>query len=98
MGLRLNKRIKIVDGLTLNVGTSGTSWTLGSKGATVNIKNGKVRGRVSLPGTGLSYTTSNRTVKQANTQTLYGGYSNNVGWIDIIVYIVIFLVVIGIFI
>jgi hypothetical protein len=36
MGFRFQKRIRIFKGLTLNLSKSGTSWTVGGPGASVN--------------------------------------------------------------
>jgi hypothetical protein len=55
MGFRFQKRIRIFKGLTLNLSKSGTSWTLGGPGASVNVRGDKVTGTVGAPGTGLSY-------------------------------------------
>ena len=55
MGLRFQKRIRLFKGLTLNLSKTGTSWTLGGRGASINIKDGKAVGSVGIPGTGLSY-------------------------------------------
>ena len=55
MGLRLQKRIRLFKGLTLNLSKTGTSFTLGGRGASVNIRGDKVTGNVGIPGTGISY-------------------------------------------
>jgi hypothetical protein len=55
MGFRFQKRIRIFKGLTLNLSKSGTSWTVGRPGASVNVRGEKVTGTVGAPGTGLSY-------------------------------------------
>ena len=55
MGLRFQKRIKILPGLRLNVSKTGISWTVGTRGASVTARDGKLTGNVGLPGTGLSY-------------------------------------------
>jgi hypothetical protein len=55
MGFRFQKRIRIFKGLTLNLSKTGTSWTLGGPGASVNVRGEKVTGTVGVPGTGLSY-------------------------------------------
>ena len=55
MGFRFQKRIRIFKGLTLNLSKSGTSWTLGGRGASINLKDGKATGSVGIPGSGLSY-------------------------------------------
>ena len=55
MGFRFQKRIRIFKGLTLNISKSGTSWTVGGPGASVNVRGDKVTGTVGAPCTGLSY-------------------------------------------
>jgi hypothetical protein len=55
VGLRFQRRIKILPGLRLNVSKTGISWTVGTRGASVNSMDGKLTGNVGLPGTGLSY-------------------------------------------
>ncbi len=55
MGFRFQKRIRIFKGLTLILSKSGTSWTVGGPGASVNVQGDKVTGTVGVPGTGLSY-------------------------------------------
>ena len=55
MGFRLQKRIRLFKGVTLNLSKSGASWTLGRRGASVNIKDGHATGNIGIPGTGLSY-------------------------------------------
>ena len=65
MGFRFQKRIRLLKGLTLNLSKTGTSWTIGGLGASVNIKDGKATGNVGIPGTGLSY--RSRLTDSANT-------------------------------
>lgn len=55
MGFRFQKRIRIFKGLTLNLSKSGSSWTVGRPGASVNFRGDKVTGNVGMPGTGVSY-------------------------------------------
>ena len=55
MAFRFQKRIKIFPGLRLNVSKTGISWTVGTRGASVTSRDGKLTGNVGLPGTGLSY-------------------------------------------
>jgi hypothetical protein len=50
MGFRFQKRIRIFKGLTLNLSKSGTSWTVGGPGASVNVRGDKVTGTVGAPG------------------------------------------------
>jgi len=55
MGFRFQRRIKILPGLRLNVSKTGISWTVGTRGASVTARNGRLTGNVGIPGTGLSY-------------------------------------------
>jgi len=55
MGLRLQKRIRIFKGLTLNLSKTGTSFTVGGRGASINIRGKKVTANAGIPGTGISY-------------------------------------------
>lgn len=52
MGFRLQKRIRIFKGLTLNLSKSGTSWTVGGPGASVSFRTekGQRHGRCSGDG------------------------------------------------
>jgi hypothetical protein len=52
MGFRFQKRIRIFKGLTLNWSRSGTSWTVGGPGASVNVRGEKVTGTVGAPARG----------------------------------------------
>jgi hypothetical protein len=56
MGLRFQKRIKILPGVYINLSKSGVSASLGGRGATVNVgSTGKRMITLGVPGTGLSY-------------------------------------------
>jgi len=55
MGFRLRKRIKLLPGLWLNLSKTGVSTSIGGKGVTVNIKDGKTKTTIGIPGTGISY-------------------------------------------
>ena len=55
MSFRFQRRIKILPGLRLNVSKTGFSWTVGTRGASVTARDGKLTGNVGIPGTGLSY-------------------------------------------
>jgi hypothetical protein len=55
MGFRFQKRIRLFKGLTLNLSKTGTSWTIGGRGASINLRDGKATGNVGIPGSGLSY-------------------------------------------
>jgi L,D-peptidoglycan transpeptidase YkuD (ErfK/YbiS/YcfS/YnhG family) len=55
MGFRFRKRIKILPGVWFNLSKSGISTSIGGKGLTVNLKDGKTKTTIGIPGTGLSY-------------------------------------------
>ena len=49
MGFRFQKRIRIFKGLTLNLSKSGTSWTVGGPGASVNVRGDKLTEYLGIP-------------------------------------------------
>ena len=56
MGFRFQRRIKIMPGVTLNVGKHGVSTSIGRRGAHITFGQNGVRTTVGIPGTGISYT------------------------------------------
>lgn len=56
MGLRFQKRVKLLPGVTLNFSKSGVSTSFGVRGARMTVGHGRRRTTVGLPGSGLSYT------------------------------------------
>lgn len=87
MPLRFRKRIKICDGVHLNLGLSGASVSVGTKGLRYTIgTSGRKTLSVGLPGTGLYYTKSFGTKKEGfintaiNTATVrkYQEYINEI--------------------
>ena len=57
MGLRFRKSFKLAPGIRMNVGTGGTSWSLGPRGAAIGIGKRGTYLNAGLPGTGFSYRT-----------------------------------------
>jgi hypothetical protein len=55
MGFRFRKGVKLAPGVRLNLSKSGTSFSFGGRGATVNVRGRRVRTTLGIPGTGLSY-------------------------------------------
>lgn len=56
MGLRFNKRIKIADGVNMNIGKKSVGLSVGGKGARYSINSsGRKTATVGIPGTGISY-------------------------------------------
>jgi hypothetical protein len=90
MGFRFQKRIRIFKGLTLNLNLSksGTSWTVGGPGASVNLKDGKATGTVGIPGTGLSYRE-----RLDNAGSGGSGRGGGLGWV---VWLVVAIVLLGV--
>jgi hypothetical protein len=88
MGFRFQKRIRVFKGLTLNLSKSGTSWTVGGRGASINLKDGKASGNVGIPGTGLSYRE-----RLDDTGNPGSGKGGGIGWV---VWLVISIVLLGV--
>ena len=57
MGLRFQKRIRVLPGVRVNVGLGGVSTSLGVRGASVTVGKRGTYANVGAPGTGLSYRT-----------------------------------------
>ena len=55
MGFRFRKSFSLLPGIRLNLGKKRVSVSIGRPGLTVNISKDGIRKTVSLPGTGLSY-------------------------------------------
>lgn len=53
--MRFRKSVKIMPGVRLNLSKSGVSASIGGRGATVNISTRGLRSTLSVPGTGLSW-------------------------------------------
>lgn len=68
MGLRFRKSFKLAPGLRLNMSGSGFSWTLGPRGASINLGRRGIRRNLDLPG-GFSFQNqSNRSPRQPRTE------------------------------
>ena len=57
MSLRFRRRVRLMPGVSVNLGMKGASVSLGRRGARVTVGPAGVRTTVELPGTGISYTT-----------------------------------------
>lgn len=57
MGFRFFRKIKVLPGVYLNIGKTGTSVSVGPRGLKTTISPKGVRHSIGLPGTGLSYQT-----------------------------------------
>jgi hypothetical protein len=58
MGWRFRKSLGFGPLLRLNLSKTGTSWSVGKPGFTVNVGRGRAKATASVPGTGLSYSQS----------------------------------------
>lgn len=66
MGLRFRKTITILPGVKLNIGKTGVSVSVGTKGLHANLHtSGKLTTTASLPGTGISYVKTKNVKKLA---------------------------------
>ena len=88
MGLRFQKRIKILPGLRLNVSKTGISWTAGTRGASVTARDGKLTGNVGVPGTGLSYRKRLDLPDTGREEPAVTEPTNRTAWLLIIVFVV----------
>jgi hypothetical protein len=63
--LRFRRTIGLAPWLRMSVRKTGISTSIGKRGATINIRGDRVRGTVDVPGTGLRYRSSRRSVLEA---------------------------------
>lgn len=87
MGFRFQKRVRILKGLTLNLSKTGTSWTFGRPGASINIRGKKVTGSVGIPGSGLSYRETLSEGEPQNQPLKSGGLGRMLFWIALLLVI-----------
>lgn len=94
MGLRVRKSIKIAPGVKLNIGKKSVGVSVGGKHGGVSINsNSGINTRVSVPGTGVSYTQhvskkshiSSGTNSKQNSSAVSPGVSLFIGSILIII-------------
>lgn len=74
MGLYFRKRIKILPGVHMNISKSGTSWSVGPRGAKVNFGKRGTYVTTGIPGTGIY----SRTKVSGNNISNHRTQSNNV--------------------
>ena len=55
---RFRRSVRLIPGIRVNFSKTGTSLSVGGRGATLNLGKRGVRTTVGLPGTGLSYSES----------------------------------------
>ena len=58
MGFRFRRSVKVAPGIRLNIGKQSQSFTLGGRGASLNISSRGARPTLSLPGTGIAWSPS----------------------------------------
>ena len=78
MGFRFRKSVKVAPGVRLNFGKKSAGISFGGKGAgvSINSKTGTTS-RVSIPGTGLSYTETSHTKRRSSNKISSEGASND---------------------
>ena len=70
MGLRFRKSIKLGGGFRLNLSKSGVGYSWGTKGFRISKSaKGRTRKTFSVPGTGISYSTSSGKSKRRKSTT-----------------------------
>lgn len=77
MGFRFRKSFKVLPGVRLNVSKSGTSVSVGGKGATTNFSKKGTRSTLGVPGTGVSYSFKHGSNQGSNR-------TSGLGWIVLI--------------
>lgn len=78
MGLRFRKSIKIAPGVKLNLNKKSTSITFGKKGFHHTISStGKKASTIGIPGTGLSYSTTNNKNKSHSSSAAAQNSANS---------------------
>jgi len=60
MGFRFHRSVRLIPGLRVNFSKSGTSLSVGGRGATVNFSKRGTKTTVGLPGTGLSWSETHK--------------------------------------
>lgn len=76
MGLRFRKSIKLGGGFRLNLSKSGVGYSWGTKGFRISKSaKGRTRKTFSVPGTGISYSTSSGKSKRRKSTTAKQNYS-----------------------
>lgn len=87
MGFRFQKRIRIFKGLTLNLSKSGSSWTMGRPGVSINVRDKKVVGNVGIPGSGVSYRETLSDGKPSDAPRSGGGVGRILFWIAVLLFV-----------
>lgn len=57
MGIRFQRRVRILPWIYLNLGKGGFSFSIGPRGAKLTVSKRGVKGSVGVPGTGIRYET-----------------------------------------
>lgn len=60
MGFRFQKRIKVLPGVSLNIGKRGASVSIGPRGARTTVGRHGIKHSFGIPGTGIRYETPYR--------------------------------------
>jgi hypothetical protein len=94
MGLRFQRRVRILPGVTLNFSRKGVSTSVGVRGARVTFGHGQRRITTGVPGTGLSHTTVTRTRNSRRVRQWTGARSGR-RWVAVVLVCVLAAIVLA---
>ena len=69
MGFRFRKYFGVLPGVRVNLGKKSVSLSVGGRGLTANISKDGIRKTVSVPGTGLSYSSYHKHRQRQHPET-----------------------------
>ena len=97
MGLRFQRRIKLLPGVHLNLSLSGVGVSVGGRGAHIGLTaRGQRYTSVGLPGTGLSWREYQKpTVPQARCDLCAPGHFHFPAWLALVIVLAIVITVIA---
>ncbi|TAN11745.1 MAG: DUF4236 domain-containing protein [Burkholderiaceae bacterium] len=94
MGLRFQRRVCILPGVTLNFSRKGVSTSVGVRGARVTFGHGQRRITTGVPGTGLSHTTVTRTRNRTGEAADSGAHGGR-RWVAVVLVCVLAAIVLA---
>lgn len=96
MGLRFQRRIKVLPGVHLNLSLSGVGVSVGGRGAHVGLTaRGRNSASVGLPGTGLSWREySKPTTRQNRCELCAPGQLHFPEWLAVLIVLLVVIIVV----
>jgi hypothetical protein len=95
MGLRFQRRVRILPGVTLNFSRKGVSTSVGVRGARVTFGHGQRRITTGVPGTGLSYTTTVTRTRNRTGEAADSGARGGRRWVAVVLVCVLAAIVLA---